>query len=152
MKKTLSLILAVLLLFSVGAMSVSAANLVTVNFVVDDVIVYTIETLPEEIFVDRLQQGEQALKTPVKAPDETYEYTFKYWECKELGVTATTGNIPAVGDPAEGHPSVITYEAVFAKEEIRQTQSFFKFLETIFARINMIFEYFAKVFEGVFDF
>lgn len=160
MKKALSVLLAMLVLFSmVGAMGAAAVDetgLVTIYFYNDenDAEPYVIKALPGVNFVDRLQQGENVLVTPTKESTETTKYTFKYWEkCTKdadgnfvyTGVTTSTGNVPAADEDTY-------YVAVFAEEEIKESQSLWAFIRTIFERINMIFEYFAEVFRGVIDF
>lgn len=151
MKKALSILLSVLVVLSMFGMVAAAEDIpvsediVDVKFMVDEQVIYELQVKPGIIFVSRLD----ALGVPEKESTETTKYTFMYWE-NEHGNHFTTGNIPAVDENFEGEE--IIYKAVFAEEDIVENQSFFKFLQTIFERINMIFEYFAKVFEGVFDF
>ena len=38
------------------------------------------------------------------------------------------------------------------KETIKESQTFWSFVQSVFARINAIFEYFAEVFKGIFNF
>lgn len=157
MKKALSVLLSVLVLFSmVGIMATAEgeSERVTVYFYVDGVEYYKIEALSGVNFVDRLQNGEQKLEEPAKAPTETTEYTFKYWEkcnINENGELIPTGEITYTGNVPPAYEDTY-YVAVFAEEEIKENQSLWAFIRTIFERINMIFEYFAEVFRGVIDF
>ena len=132
-------------------MFVSAADtdLVTVKFVVDtdddgeyDVIVKKLDVKPGVSLVPLLTD----LQDPVKDPVDGVEYIFKCWENDKSGHQTSTSNIPPAGEED------VVYRAVFVEQEVKENQSFWKFIESIFARINMIFEYFAKVFEGVFEF
>ncbi len=147
MKKALSIILSVLVIFSVFSMAVSAADseIVTVKFMVDDVVYYEIEVEAGKNFVHRLQQGETKLEAPTKESTEATEYIFEHWVNEATGETTLTANVPAAYEDT-------VYVAVFAEKDIIETQSLWAFIRSIFERINMIFEYFAKVFEGVFDF
>ncbi|MBR6568039.1 MAG: hypothetical protein IKK60_05245 [Clostridia bacterium] len=149
MKKALALILSMLVIFSMFGMVAAAegeeTELVSVTFMVDGEVYYYIECLPGANIVERLQQGDNKLETPEKDLGDGYVYTFKHWENAANGDIRFTGNIPPVNEDT-------VYNAVFNVEEKVDTQSFWAFVTTIFERINMIFEYFAKVFEGVFDF
>ncbi len=156
MKKALSVILSVLVIFSVFSMAtVAADDLVTVKFVVDtdgdgeyDVVVKELQTAPGVNFVDRIVKGgDMEVGVPTKPDKDGIRYTFRYW-LDANGEKVFTANIPAA---KEGETEVI-YIADFAEEEIKENQSLWAFIESIFARINMIFEYFAKVFEGIFEF
>lgn len=152
MKKALSVILSVLMIFSMLGMFVSAAdaNLVTVKFVSDGVVIRQLEVARGVNFVDRIVAGgDSEVGIPTRPDKDGIRYTFRYW-LDENGEKVFTGNVPAV--PEDYTATEIIYVADFASEEIRENQSFWAFIESIFARINMIFEYFEKVFEGVFDF
>ena len=152
MKKALSVILSVLMIFSMLGMFVSAAdaNLVTVKFVSDGVVIRQLEVARGVNFVDRIVAGgDSEVGIPTRPDKDGIRYTFRYW-LDENGEKVFTGNVPAV--PEDYTATEIIYVADFASEEIRENQSFWAFIESIFARINMIFEYFEKVFVGVFDF
>ena len=147
MKKALSVILSVLVIFSMlGMVAGAAEDLVTVTFMVDGVVYREIKTAPGLNFVNRVVAGGDAeLGVPEKASTETTRYIFECWRNDANGHETQTGNIPAAYEDT-------VYEAVFVKEDIVENQTFWAFVQSIFARINMIFEYFAKVFEGVFTF
>ena len=151
MKKALSVILSLLVIFSmfgtVAAAEGEQAELVSVTFYVDGEQYYYIECLPGTNIVERLQTGDNKLETPIKDLGDGYVYTFKYWSTNEdgSGDVRYTGNIPPVYENT-------VYYAQFHVEEKTENQTFWAFVKTIFERINLIFEYFAKVFEGVFDF
>ncbi len=144
MKKALSVILSVLVIFSMLGMAVSAADeeLTNIKFVVDGTVVEELNVAPGVNILPLLNN----LVDPVKAPADGKEYIFKCWRNQASGHETSKSNLPAAGTED------IVYEAVFVEQEIRENQTFWNFIESIFARINMIFEYFAKVFEGVFDF
>lgn len=144
MKKALSVILSVLVIFSMLGMAVSAAeDLVKIEFVIDGVVVETFEVAPG---VDYRDLMDEELKVPTKEPADGKEYIFKHWLNEASGNTTSTSGLPVAGTED------IVYVAVFAEQEIKENQSFWAFIQSIFERINMIFEYFAKVFEGVFEF
>lgn len=149
MKKALSVILSVLVIFSMLGMAVSAADdgLVNIQFVIreegkEDVVLKELNVAPGINIVSQLAD----LEDPVKEPADGVEYIFKCWENAANGHQTSTSNIPPAGE------TDVVYVAVFAEQEIRENQSFWAFIESIFERINMIFEYFAKVFEGVLEF
>ncbi len=149
MKKALSVLLSLLVIFTMFGMVAAAegeqTDLVSITFKVDGEVYYYIEALPGANIVERLQQGEHKLEVPVKDLGDGNVYTFKYWENEANGDIRYTGNIPPATEDT-------VYNAVFHVEEKVENQTFWAFVQTIFERINLIFEYFAKVFEGVFDF
>ena len=168
MKKALSVVLSLLVILSMFGM-VSAAEeaeatqpaykpgVVTIKFMNGETLYREIKVMPETPFVNRLLEGSEALGIPEKKdPEGKIEYIFEGWKNEATGEVRTTGGIPMVekqlnedGTPVENR--VITYIAVYAEKDIVANQTFWAFIQTIFARINMIFEYFAKIFEGAFD-
>ena len=142
MKKTLALILAVLVAFSMFTFATSAADLVTVNFYNDGKVYQKVEVPDGESLTPFVPDD------PTKAPvlDENgkvvTEYIFKGWaSSEEENATVYFKNtIPAAADGAN-------YYAVYSVKEIEETQTFWEFIESIFARINLIFEYFARIFD-----
>ncbi|MBQ9914141.1 MAG: hypothetical protein IJO73_07920 [Clostridia bacterium] len=152
MKKALSVLLSVLVIFSMLGMAVSAADedLIKIEFVIDDEVVQTLNVAPG---VDYRELINEEYKVPTKEPADGKEYIFKYWVNDASKNTSSTSQLPVISadDYASGITS-IKYVAEFAEQDIKENQSFWAFVESIFERINMIFEYFAKVFEGVFDF
>lgn len=162
MKKALSVVLSLLMILSMFGMLAAAEDnykdgIVTVQFRVDGNVYREIKVMPGVSFVDRLLEGQEALGVPEKTdPEGKIKYTFECWENADTHEKRTTGGIPAVdkqfdadGNPVNGR--VVVYDAVFATEDVTENQSFWAFVQTIFARINMIFEYLAKVFEGIFE-
>lgn len=161
MKKALSVLLAVLVLFSMAGVMATAegetTETVRVVFYVDDAEYYALNVLPGVNFVDRLQTGDNVLTAPTKASTETTEYIFNGWELYQqnengewvaTGVVDYPGTIPPVGEDV----TEVRYVATFIEEDIKENQTLWAFIATIFERINMIFEYFAEVFRGVIDF
>ena len=167
MKKALSVVLSLLVILSAFGMFAAAEEaatepaykdgIVTIQFKVDGNLYHQIKVMPETPFTDRLQSGSEAMAIPTKTdPEGKIKYTFECWENEATGEQRVTSGLPEVPAEldAEGNPvngRVVVYNAVFAEEGIMETQTFWAFVQTIFARINMIFEYFAKIFEGVFD-
>ena len=157
MKKALSVILSVLMIFSVfGMFAAAEGDLVTIKFVVetdgDDIVIRELQAAPGVNFVDRIVDGgDIAIGIPVKESTETTKYTFQHWVNTTTGEITHTGNVPAVSQKEydEGVREIV-YLAVFAEEEIKENQTFWAFIQSIFERINKIFEYFERVFEGIF--
>ncbi len=142
MKKTLALILAVLVAFSMFTFATSAADLVNVKFMNDGAIYHEVEVPEGESLTPYVPAA------PTKAPvvDENgevvTEYIFKGWASSEAenATLYFKNTIPAAADGA-------VYYAVYSANEVEKTQTFWEFIESIFARINLIFEYFARIFD-----
>ncbi len=141
MKKALSIVLSLLVIFSVfSCVAVAASDAtVTVQFVSDGKILKT----------DTLHAGDAIIApaNPSKAATEEKEFTFVGWTEDENGEgkvyqASNLGLVPA--DLADG--TVITYYAKFAEDEVVVRQTFWNFIESLFERINLLFEYFAAVF------
>lgn len=143
MKKALSLVLAMLVAFSMFAVVAAAEGEATENTVKVTFIINEDPRVEEVVY---LKKGEiltpYTPENPEKADTDTTRYTFKGWLSSEDGEIYYRSTIPT---PAEGTTEV-TYTAVFAEEDISGRQSFWNLVESIFERINMIFKYFAIVF------
>lgn len=138
MKKTLSVVLAMLVLFSMTAFMASAeGELVTVKFFNDGVVVKEAQLTVGANITDL------KVSNPSKTATETTEYTFKGWRCSLDGELYYENTLPVV--PADA--TEITFTAEYAESNVEVRQTFWNLIESIFARINLIFQYFAKVFE-----
>ncbi len=138
MKKTLALLMAVLVALSMFSVAAFAADdLVKITFMADDneTVIKVIEVKADAIFTPDIPANPSA---PAK-PEDGYKYTFKGWESSLDGKLYSKGTM----DPASQD---ITYTAVFTAEKVKATQSLFNFFESIFERINLIFQYFAEIF------
>lgn len=141
MKKALSVLLSVLVvlsMFSVMAFAEGTEPPITVKFVDDDG-----TTVIKEIKVEAgASLPQYAPENPVK-PDiegET-EYTFKGWVAED-GITYYANTLPT----PDGSDLEVIFTASYSAKDVSGYQSFWKFIESIFERINKIFEYFAIVF------
>ena len=142
MKKIIAVLLSVLVLFS--AVSVGA-------FAEDETDVQTYYTITfvdyngEKIASRQVEHGKvvNAPANPSRESTEKTEYIFKGWSADD-GVTVYSGNTLPVAT------ADVTYTAVYAEKEIKETLTFWKLVASILKRINMIFEYFNKIFD--FDF
>ena len=133
MKKTLALILAMLVALSMFSVAAFAADdTVTITFVNGD------ETTVVEVPVGADMET-YAPANPVKENTEKAKYTFTGWTAEGSEEVYSAAQLPAATENA-------TYVAKYAEEEIKEGQSLLKFIATIFERINLIFEYFAKIF------
>lgn len=160
MKKTLAIVLSLLVAFSMftvmaSATDVDTTGLVTVEFV------YVTEDKPEVIDRVRVAPGTviasedyvPAIPTEFKKQgkdekgnDATYKYTFKGWKSLEDGAVYYPSQLPTVSkDTAAG--TLIVYTADYMIEDVTETQSFWDFVASLFARINILFEYFATIFK-----
>lgn len=162
MKKTLALILSLLVAFSMFTVAAFAEGettdapaLISVVFLGSD---------GEEYKVLHVAPGASLTSSvpenPVKADTATTKYTFRGWKSNIEGDNEwyyknTLPDAPS----AEAYKSMnlvcdnekydgyIIYTADYVEEEIAETQSFWNFIQSIFARINLIFEYFATIFD-----
>lgn len=143
MKKALAVLLSVLVIFSSFAVMAFAqegeTDLVTVNFVVDGKTIKTVQVVPGEILTPYVPEN------PALDATETTEYVFKGWADAD-------GNIyqQSTFPTPDGSVAEITYTASFSEESVKENETLLSFIASIFERINMIFEYIAKVFEGLF--
>ncbi len=143
MKKALSVVLSVLVIFSMlGVMAFAADEPpITVKFVdYDGSIIKEIKVTPGTILTPYVPEA------PERADTEDTDYSFIGWKAED-GKTyhASTFPTPTL---AEGETTKeIIYTADYSEKDTTGYQSFFKFLESIFERINLIFEYFARWFD-----
>lgn len=148
MKKTLSIVLAMLMIFStmgVMAFAQDEAQKVTYIFKNGDNTVATV-TVVDSISAQELIPNIPA--SPVKEDTETTRYTFKGWKLEgdDSGALYYQTTIPVPADMPEGAASPYVFVAEFSEEDISGRQSFWNFIESIFERLNMIFAYFAEIF------
>lgn len=86
----------------------------------------------------------KAPEDPTKEADENYTYIFKYWAVYKDGVLDESQHyypsaIPKVTEDA-------TYMAVYSAQEVKEILTFWELVQSFFARLNALFEYFAKIF------
>ena len=154
MKKALSVVLAMLMVFSmVGVMAFAegetdTSNLVTYKFLNDDGTVYSVFQVAAG--VENFDMTECIPEEPTKADTETTRYIFKHWILVENpedteGVVYYRGTIEAPTADMAGQE--LLFKAVYSTEDISARQSFWNFIESLFERINLLFEYFALVFQ-----
>lgn len=154
MKKTLAMLLAVLValsMFSVAAFAedsvATEAGKVTVIFKVEadakDYKTIIFDVTGNDSITSLVPEN------PTKASDGKYDYTFKGWviEGDESGNIYYKDSIPT--PTAEDAGKTITYIAAFKTEPVKKTQTFWNFIESIFERINLIFRYFENIFAGI---
>ncbi len=135
MKKTLALILSLLVAFSMFTVATFAAeDLVTISFVDSDG--RTIDTV--QVKVDTILTP-YAPENPVKESTETTKYTFIGWTSSDDGEVYYKNTLPSARVD-------VTYTATYSEENISENQTFWSFIASIFERINLIFEYFAEIF------
>ena len=159
MKKALALILSLLVAFSMFAVVASAEGeekTITINFVyqtpgeggddaevVESKAISTV-TIAPGVYVPASAVPEivTEFKGVNKEDGKKYKYTFKGWRSSADDQLYYAGTIKF----AEDAPAAVTMTAEYSLEDISERQSFWNLIESIFERINLIFEYFAKVF------
>ena len=141
MKKIFSVFLAAVMIFSVlGVVFASAADL-------DEI--YTIVFYDEDgsLLATRDVQYYGVVKAPVnpsKADEvnedgKTVTYTFEGWKSDESDIIYHASTIPVATSDA-------SYTAVYSAHVEEEGQTLMAFIRSIFARINIIFEYFYRLF------
>ena len=152
MKKTLAILLSVLVIFSMfgGVMAFAADGEATETM---PPVTYRFVNYDGKVIKEfHLQSGqiptEYAPANPERpAIEGEKEFIFKGWRCDmngELYYEAST--LPTV-NVAEGETKIVTFTAEYSEKNIGEYQSFWNFIESIFERINLLFQYFAKWFE-----
>lgn len=145
MKKALAVLLSVLAIFSMFSVVAFAedateATLVTVEYYDDEgKLIKKLEVAPGTK-LDGLVPA-----NPVKQDTDTTRYIFKGWRCEFDGVLYYE-NTQVVFQSCEPG-STLVFRAEFSEENIESRQTFWNLIESIFERLNLIFAYFAKVFE-----
>ena len=137
MKKTLALILAMLVAFSMFSVAaVATDNLVSVQFVDYD---------GKEIQSSSVTIGESisayAPNDPVRENTDKAEYTFKGWKSNNPEDTKVYSKyqLPAATED-------VVFTATYSEEKVTSGQNLLQFFRSIFERINLIFQYFATIF------
>ena len=150
MKKALALLLSIIAVFSMFGVVACAADaeepdtdgLVIILFCDD-----TGKTIDQKYFAPgTILDKDEFPAYPSKESTETTEYIFKGWRCENDGNIYYNEDVYQIASNAEGS-SVIRFTAVYSEKEITATQSFWNFVESVFARFNLIFQYFAKIFQ-----
>ncbi|MGN1419251.1 MAG: InlB B-repeat-containing protein [Acutalibacteraceae bacterium] len=136
MKKALSLFLAVLMLFSISAVTFASAEgeekFYSITFVDYDGTELAALTVAESGIV-------KAPENPTRASTETVNYVFKGWSSDGGQTIYHASTIPLA-------TSDVTYTAIYGEQKVEKTTTFWNFIQSIFARINAVFEYFARIF------
>lgn len=137
MKKTLALILAMLVAFSMFSVAaVAADNRVSVQFVDYD---------GKEIQSSSVTIGDSisacAPDNPVRENTDKAEYTFAGWKSNNPEDTKVYSKyqLPAATED-------VVYTATYSEEKVTAGQNLLQFFRSIFERINLIFQYFATIF------
>ena len=137
MKKTLALILAMLVAFSMFSVAaVATDNLVSVQFVDYD---------GKEIQSSSVTIGDSisacAPDNPVRENTDKAEYTFAGWKSNNPEDTKVYSKyqLPAATEN-------VVYTATYSEEKVTSGQNLLQFFRSIFERINLIFQYFATIF------
>ena len=139
MKKALSLLLSVLMIFSCMTVAVFAEDEMPAPSY------YTIKFVDWDGTV--LQSGPYSPGEVVTAPanparaseDKKVEYVFKGWSADGGNTVYHAGTIPIATED-------VTYTAVYAESKKSNNLTFWQLVQSIFARINKIFEYFNEIF------
>lgn len=156
MKKTLAVVLTLLVAFSMFSVAASAATVsvedadFVVTFMKDGIPVGTVgysdlanaeaADFPDEEIVP--QQYEADKYDEESKENKRYRYKFVGWRSEVDGQLYYPGTLSK-------HPATekyITLVAEYSVEDLSERQTFWQLIESILARINLIFEYFATIF------
>lgn len=144
MKKALALILSLLVAFSMFTVATFAEGEATpaeeelVNIVFKDSdgkVIKTINVAPGTKMTPYVPAN------PEKADTETTRYTFAGWKS-----SVDTDEEPYAKNTVPDARVDVVYTATYTEKDISQNQTFWNFIESIFARINLLFQYFAEIF------
>lgn len=138
MKKIIAVLLSVLMLFSAFSIVCFAEEetpetYYTISFLDYDGTVLGTRKIVENGVVD-------APENPSRENTKEVEYIFKGWSADDGATVYAPKTLPiATAD--------VTYTAVYAEDVIEDTFTFWNFVQSIFDRINLIFEYFFRLFD-----
>lgn len=148
MKKALALVLSLLVAFSMLGIVAAAETEepkykeVTVNFIIDGIVAKEITVAAgQAIYPEYVPEVETEFFTTGEN-GEKIKHTFKGWLSSFDGKLHHAGTMPA----PDGSVQEINYTAEYMLEDYSERQSFWNFIESIFERINLLFEYFATIF------
>lgn len=143
MKKALALALSLLVALSMfSVVSFAASDYVKVTFVNGGEVVKTIEVAADTSITPDLIPAVETEYFTDGEDGARFKHTFKGWKSSVDGKIWHNGTIPA----PDGSVASITYTAEYSVEDYSERQSFWNFIESIFERINLLFEYFATIF------
>lgn len=144
MKKALSLLLSVLMIFSCMTVAVFAEDTpaqptyYTIRFVdwdwdgSDTTVIQSTPVAAGEVVT--------APANPTRTSDDkNVEYVFKGWSADGGNTIYHAGTIPLATED-------VTYTAIYAESKKSDNLTFWQLVRSIFERINKIFEYFAEIF------
>lgn len=141
MKKALSLLLSVLVIFSCMSVAVFAEDETPAPSVY-----YTIKFVDwdgKKIGEDVIARKGDVVPAPANptrtSDNKKVEYIFKGWSSDGGKTIYHAGTIPVATED-------VTYTAIYAENNKSDNLTFWELVRSIFARINQIFEYFAKIF------
>ncbi len=130
MKKTVSLLLAIIMIFSAFGMTFAFAEEVkpvyTVTFVdYDGRVISTVQAEEGETLI--------APAYPTREDTDTMKYIFKGWKAENDDNYYHQNTIPAVSGNT-------TYTAVYSEQKIEKPVTFLSLIASIFARFNKLLE------------
>lgn len=150
MKKALAVLLSVLAVFSMFGVVAFAAEEAPENSEATIKVVYCDDegnTIEENYYAPgTILDNSKFPANPTKQETETTRYTFKGWRCENDGKLYYQNTPYTISVNAQAGDTV-RFVAEFSEENIAERQTFWNFIESIFARFNLIFQYFAKIFE-----
>ncbi|MCM1364255.1 MAG: surface glycoprotein [Faecalibacterium sp.] len=138
MKKVIAVLLSVLMIFSAFGMTCAFAADETA-----DSKEYTVVFLDYDgriVSADRYAEGEKIAvpENPERAATEEYKYIFRSWIGDDGEIVYRNSEIYASKD--------VTYTADYGEVDNAETPTFWKLVQSLFARINAIFEYISRIF------
>lgn len=143
MKKALSLLLSVLMIFSCMTVAVFAEDEATPVYYTIRFVDWDWDGSDETTLARETVKAGDIVTAPAnptrESEDKKIEYVFKGWSADGGKTIYHAGTIPIATED-------VTYTAVYAENKKSDNLTFWQLVQSIFARINQIFEYFAEIF------
>lgn len=145
MKKVLSLLLCVLMIFSCMSIAVFAEDAEPQPSVYYKIkfVDWDWDGSDETVISCETVKAGSVVPAPAnptrKSDDKKVEYIFKGWSADGGQTVYHAGTIPVATED-------VTYTAVYAENKKSDNLTFWGLVKSIFERINKIFEYFAEIF------
>ena len=140
MKKALSLLLSVLMIFSCMSVAVFAEDGTLVPPTSYTILFVDWDGTVLESKVVKAGDIVTAPANPTRTSDnKKIEYIFKGWSSDDGKTIYHAGTIPIATED-------VTYTAIYAENNKSDIITFWELVRSIFARINQIFEYFNEIF------
>lgn len=155
MKKVIAMLLSVLMIFSAFSVTIACAGDADADAAEKNYVINFVDYNGETLKSAEVAENSIVKAAPNPTRDSDYDangkeltrYVFKGW-----AVLNEDGSFDANTVYHENTIPVatadVTYIAVYSAKDVSSNQTLLQFIKSIFDRINLIFEYFFKIFGG----